>query len=604
MNPPLADHYDPSQLTTRRKQQIKSNPKTVIILVRLNPNLHISSEHKRITTNPESAVHMKTNIRTPLFLMLVVAACCLLGTTRQALAQQEKKSIGNAFLPADAAATVIMRVSDTLSSPKAELYPIEVINAWCLQNIGMSAEDIDTVQVVAATPGPTGPMFAAVIRLKQDFNLAKVNSEMVNANDPIDVDGKSCFPINSPFAAVLHEYDSKTVVLATTNYIDTVLRAGTDDRELGPLAKLADTTTASGQLSLLASMEPVRPLVMSLLQNADNQIPPPLQDLIRLPKMVDSVVLSIDIESENAGQRLTMFAPNAATAKELQRSLMNGILTARDMILQVATAGMDNNDPIAAASQQYMKRLADRTVEAVTPTQSGREVVMKGTLDYSMTTNGVLVGMLLPAVQSARAAARRMSSMNNMKQIGLAMHNHHAAYRKLPGNIVDPTGKPLLSWRVKILPFIDQQNLYQQFHLDEPWDSEHNITLVNRMPNIYAHPEFANKPGMTIYQRPRGPKLIMNSDTGRSFREILDGTSNTIMAVETPPNAAVAWTKPEDISISLDNPKSKLFETKRLGINVLMGDGAVRFLGNDLDASTLKSILTAQGGEVLDRSKF
>ena len=76
------------------------------------------------------------------------------------------------------------------------------------------------------------------------------------------------------------------------------------------------------------------------------------------------------------------------------------------------------------------------------------------------------------------------------------------------------------------------------------------------------------------------------------------------MAVETPPNAAVAWTKPEDISINLDNPKSKLFDTKRLGINVLMGDGAVRFLGNDLDASTLKSILTAQGGEVLDRSKF
>ena len=265
---------------------------------------------------------------------------------------------------------------------------------------------------------------------------------------------------------------------------------------------------------------------------------------------------------------------------------------------------MNNDDPIAAASQQYMKRLADHMVNAMTPTQAGREVVIEGTLDYSMTTNGVLVGLLLPAVQSARSAARRMSSMNNMRQIGLAMHNHHATYRKLPGNIVDPNGKPLLSWRVKILPFIEQQHLFEQFHRDEPWDSEHNIKLINRMPNVYAHPELAIKPGMTIYQRPRGSKLMMNSDTGRGFREILDGTSNTIMAVETRPDAAVAWTKPEDVSINLDNPKSKLFDAQRLGINALMGDGAVLFLSKDIDASTLKSILTAQGMEVINRSEF
>jgi len=546
---------------------------------------------------------MNNNIWINRSLTYAVGACCLFSFAIQALAQEEK-TIGNAFLPTDAAATVIMRVSDTLSSPKAELYPTEVVNAWCLQNIGMSADDIETVQIIAATPGPTGPMFAAVIRLKQDFNLSKVNSEMVNAKDPTDLDGKLCYPINLPVPAVLHEHDSRTVVLATTNYIDTVLRAGTDDRALGPLATLADTTPDSGQLSLLASMEPVRPLVMNLLQSANNQIPPPLQDLTQLPKMVDSVVLSIDIESENAGQRLTMFASNTAAAKELQRTLMNGILTARDMILQLSTAGMNNDDPIAAASQQYMKRLADHMVNAMTPTQAGREVVIEGTLDYSMTTNGVLVGLLLPAVQSARSAARRMSSMNNMRQIGLAMHNHHATYRKLPGNIVDPNGKPLLSWRVKILPFIEQQHLFEQFHRDEPWDSEHNIKLINRMPNVYAHPELAIKPGMTIYQRPRGSKLMMNSDTGRGFREILDGTSNTIMAVETRPDAAVAWTKPEDVSINLDNPKSKLFDAQRLGINALMGDGAVLFLSKDIDASTLKSILTAQGMEVINRSEF
>lgn len=536
-------------------------------------------------------------------LAFVATACCFFGFALQASAQ-ESKAIGNAFLPTDAAATVIMRISETLASPQTELYPVEIANAWCQQNIGMTAEDIETVRVIAAVPGPTGLMVAAVIKLKQDFNLAQVNAEMVNANEPVDVDGNTCYPINTPFPAMLHEYDKRTVILATPNYMDTVIRAGTDDRVLGPLAELADTTPPSGQVSLLISMEPVRPIAMNLLQNAGDQIPPPLQGLTRVPDLVDAIVLTIDIEDEKAGQRLTMLASDASAAEELKRTLSKGILSVRDMLLQIAIADMNQDDPVAAASQQYMKRVADHMVNTITPTQTGREVVIEGTLNPSMTTNGVLVGLLLPAVQAARASARRMSSVNNMRQIGLAMHNHYDVYRTLPGNIVDKNGKALLSWRVKILPFIEEQALYDQFHLDEPWDSEHNIKLLNLMPDIYVDPKTETQPGMTVYQRPTGEKLIMNSDAGGTFREITDGTSNTILAVETLPDTATAWTKPEDVSIDIDKPKSKLFDGKRAGFNALLADGSALYLGDDIDASLLKALLTARGGEVADRSEF
>lgn len=546
---------------------------------------------------------MHTDFRTHRLLAFAVAACCFSGSALQASAQ-EPKAIGNAFLPTDAAATLIMRVSETLASPQTELYPIEIGNAWCQQNIGMTAEEIETVQVIAAVPGPTGPMVAAVIRLKQDFNLARVNAEMVNANEPVDVDGNACYPINTPFPAMLHEYDKRTVILATPNYMDTVIRAGTDDRVLGPLAELADTTPPSGQVSLLISMKPVRPIAMNLLQNAGDQIPSPLQGLTKLPDLVDAMVLSIDIENEKAGQRLTMLASDASAAKELERTLNNGILSLRDMLLQSAIADMNQDDPVAVASQQYMKRVADQMVKVITPRRTGREVVIEGTLNPSMTTNGVLVGMLLPAVQAARASARRMSSVNNMRQIGLAMHNHYDVYRTLPGNIVDKNGKALLSWRVKILPFIDEQALYDQFHLDEPWDSEHNIKLLSRMPDIYVDPNTATQPGMTVYQRPIGEKLIMNSDAGGNFRKITDGTSNTIMAVETLPDAAAAWTKPKDVAIDLDKPKSKLFDGKRAGFNALLADGSALYLSDDTDASMLKALLTARGGEVVNRSEF
>lgn len=546
---------------------------------------------------------MKTNFRIHCFLALLASACYFFNSTRQASAQAPKR-IGNAFLPTDAAATAIIRVSETLASPKAELYPIEVANAWCQQNLGMPAKDIETVQVIAAISGPTGPMVAAVIRLKQDLDLSKVNTEMVNANEPINFEGRTYYTINAPFPVMLHAHEKRTIILATPNYMDAVLRAGTDDRELGPLAELADAMPQSGQISLLMSMEPVRPIAMNLLQNASNQIPASLQGLTQLPNLMDAMVLTIDMENKEASQRLIMLASDASAAKVLERTLLKGIFAAREMILQIALAEMNQDDPVAVASQQYMKRLADHMVEAITPKQTARKVVIEGTLNPNITTNGVLVGLLLPAVQAARASATRMASVNNLRQVGLAMHNHHAVYGELPGNIVDKNGKALLSWRVKILPFIEQQALYNQFHLDEPWDSEHNIELMNRIPSVFVNQDTATKPGMTVYQRPRGEKMIMNSDKGRSFREIIDGTSNTIMAVETVASATVPWTKPEDLSIDLEQPKNKLFDGRRVGFNAVMADGAAMYLRNDLDASTLKALLTAQGAEEINYSEL
>ena len=97
---------------------------------------------------------------------------------------------------------------------------------------------------------------------------------------------------------------------------------------------------------------------------------------------------------------------------------------------------------------------------------------------------GLLTTLILPAVQSSREAARRTQCVNNLKQIGLAMHNYHATYDTFPpAGTVDAEGKPLLSWRVLLLPFLEQDALYRQFHLDEAWAStqEFGGRLMNSM---------------------------------------------------------------------------------------------------------------------------
>ncbi len=228
--------------------------------------------------------------------------------------------------------------------------------------------------------------------------------------------------------------------------------------------------------------------------------------------------------------------------------------------------------------------------------------VVPSGIEVGPASAGILLGLFLPAVESAREAARRSNSKNNMKLIGLAMHNFEETYGRLPGPAIrDKKGKSLLSWRVQILPYIDQQTLYEQFHLDEPWDSEHNKTLIEKMPSVFVSPNHADlaQQGKTTYLAPRGKGTMWDDPEGSRFRDIIDGTSNTIMVVEGPGDAAVIWTKPDDLPIDSKNPWKNLKSVRPGGFQALFVDGSVRFLNDWIDLETLTGLFTRAGEEEL-----
>jgi hypothetical protein len=205
---------------------------------------------------------------------------------------------------------------------------------------------------------------------------------------------------------------------------------------------------------------------------------------------------------------------------------------------------------------------------------------------------------LLPAVQAAREAARRAQSTNNMKQIGLAMLNYCDANRKFPpAYTADKQGKPLLSWRVLILPYLDQAALYGQFHLDEPWDSEHNKKLIDLMPPEYRNPNAAAGPGLTNYLTVRGEHTAFPGKEGIALQQITDGTSYTIMAVEADNERSVPWTKLDDFQYDDKNPMAGLFGMRPGGVLAAFCDGSVRLIPAQIGPDNLKAFFIRDSGK-------
>lgn len=208
------------------------------------------------------------------------------------------------------------------------------------------------------------------------------------------------------------------------------------------------------------------------------------------------------------------------------------------------------------------------------------------------------VGAFPPLVPSDR-----VSSLYKMKQLAIAVFNYAEVYdRNLPPPALTAKGKsgtPLLSWRVALLPFIEQEDLYKQFRLDEPWDSEHNKKLIAKMPNMFTTPG-ANAPaGQTHYLAFTGPGTAFETDKdGRSivkFRDITDGTSNTLLFVEAA--EPVVWTKPDDLPF--DPKKLPKLGVSPDGVNVAFVDGSVRTLVSPPNDSDLRAMVTRNGGEVV-----
>jgi hypothetical protein len=486
-----------------------------------------------------------------------------------------------AHIPADASAFLSVRVADlwdlpTLRDAKERLLKEDPSAFKQIASFsGVEPAEVERVTIFVRDIGPNMAP-AAVVTTVSPYDRKKVLATMGASPVEEKRKGRTLYT-DARSQRGLYLIDDRTFVLGALSDVQTVVDAGGAAAE-GPLS--GALRLATGKKAVVAGIVPGK-----IKELFGEQLPPQVEPFSPL---LEAKVATVSFDpGAKLKAELTMSYGGETAAKDGAKALKTG-LEAAGVALTLLPKGQ-----VGPAGAEVLKRLAaslqGATVDVRGTSIRAEVVADSGTKEIS--------DSLLEVVAKARVSARRVQSVNNLKQIALAMHNYHDTYASFPATAVyDKDGKALLSWRVLILPFIEQGALFKEFHLDEPWDSDHNKKLIARMPAVYKS-DLAAKEGETYHQGFDGPGAFFDAKKGIKISDITDGTSNTFMVIESA--RSVPWTKPEDIAFDPAKPLPKL-GFREDGFYAAYCDGSVRFMKRDTKQETLKATVTRNGGEVID----
>ena len=488
-------------------------------------------------------------------------------------------------VPADGVAMISVRVGDLLNHAafkgareKLAKDAPDVVERLT-NELGVAPEDIERYTAVVPSVGPP-PAWLGFVTTVKPYDAKKVAAALAPDGQEEKVNGKA-MTVGGHGSAVAFVSD-RTYVYGPAEDVRKQLKRG--DNKEGPLTPAL--REAGGKHVVVAGID-----VETLAKAAPAEPPPDAAALKPLLKAKDAL-LTVDLGDEVKADLRVTFA-GEAEAKHGEEAVNAGLDLARAAL-------------VARLNEVEKQRELAGVVDLMKNVQAGMRAAKVGRDGATVTASGVVKldtektgAALLDAVQKVREASARIQSANNLKQLALAMHNYHDATGHFPpAAVYDKNGKPLLSWRVLLLPYLDQNTLYQQFKLDEPWDSDNNKKLLEKMPAVFAAPmdEQALKNHETHYQGFVGKGSIFDGKKGVSLTDITDGTSNTIMFAEA--GKAVPWTKPDDLAF-----EGKLLpKVGGLFPNIFqaaMCDGSVRGIPMSIKEETLRAAITRNGGEVL-----
>ena len=465
-----------------------------------------------------------------------------------------------AHLTPQSFAAVTLRLASAAKSPVVQQYPVEVLAAATKDFLGIPLGAIDRITAMVEPPMGVNPQYAVVLQSSRPIAFENFRKEVTEHTTPGELLGRPLLESNQDLMPSLCLLDDQTLAVGPKLFLKRLVR-GVKPSQSALQGYMSTEDATLNDLHAVLTLEPLRPLIEIGLVAAKKEAEPEAHPFLDGVLLLDRVVLTADLSGER-GASLVAHATSPEAADQIERLIAEGYSLFRTKLLEdkeFQKNVRDSPEAVVRAWGDYCLRSMDTQALALGELRQGQDAFVLGHIEpggpekylTSIAIVGILVALLLPAVQAAREAARRNVSMNNLKQIMLALHNHHDVERAFPAQaICDATGKPLLSWRVAILPYLEQKALYDKFHLDEPWNSEHNLPLLAEMPEIYidpSSPALVTVGGKTHYLAVSGAGTAFTGKAeGTNFAEIRDGASVSIAVLQVDDAHAVEWTKPAD----------------------------------------------------------
>lgn len=507
----------------------------------------------------------------------------------------------------DTVAGVAVDWAQIMKTPLFKYVPVEVATALGGKYASIDPAQFTHLSVVLGVIGPGGPTGAlVVVESGQTFSAEKI-VETVNQHvaeheklKVVTIGEKQAIigpreqkqQNGDPIIALFCE--GSRLVLGVNESVSSYAR-GKLPEQPSKVALTLKKLSAENQIAISLDIDQLRPLLMFGLSQIREVGEKELAALNQLVRDVSQVNLQVNFadNSKNELRFITADADKAdALAKTFDTLSVGWHGKAMEVVDQLLAECQDPD--IKSAWQQYLKRsdvVNENNFKLPFVVEGSDLVIDFTTLPLETVTPaavmGVLVALMLPALSAARNAARGTNDSNNFKQVALAFHNYESTHGSFPAPaICDKDGKPLLSWRVAILPYLDQSALYEQFHLDEPWNSEHNLPLAKKVIEVYQSskkgvPPLRDGCATSNIVVPTGKGTLFPAVSKKvKMKEVTDGLSGTILLLEVTNEAAPIWTQPVDweldtnaIARGLMNPGEK-----DPTMIIATGDGAVQKL--------------------------
>lgn len=475
-------------------------------------------------------------------------------------------------------AAAVIRPRAILNSPAAQMLPVEILQSLFMEAPLIDMSQIEEVVLLFGIDWSLGDMFAVVCRFTETYQRDTILAHL----EPIKENSFGAIPVVYRSKDIEGFYaafpDDRTIILAPERSLRDMFFS---KHITGPLAKHLPAREPNSVIQIVCSLEAMRDFLGPLLDGPAD-LPEELEALRDTANLLATAELDLILDGEGA-VKLVLEAHDANSAVELDQNLAETMRWAVRLLENKVDAAL-----VSGASQKtlwelkYYQRLGLQLASSVERRREDDRIVLcvKGDALVAAGLGAVVAECLadddLDEADSSSDAKEQATT--NLQRIGAAISEYQRLHHKAPRSSIASDGTPLLSWRVHLLPFLGEQELYERFHLDEAWDSEHNRPLVAQIPDVY-HGADAPDNGKTLY-------LLANQMASLATPEVEvpSGSPDSVIAsggilvVEANMSRAVEWTRPEIFAFDPNDIFAGLGGLRPGGFLVLQTDGLVDFV--------------------------